>query len=193
MRNTLKMTTKLRELPLSIQIKPKTIADREKINYGFAKLASKDSSFRLTTDTNSDQTTIQCIDEFRLSQLLGRLVDEFLVEAEIGAPRVFYHQTDKELLEPIIKIHVETPEEYTSVILSDLRSRRGVILDQDTLGKKTNIDAFVPLANTFGYINSLLSMSSGHANYTLQFDHYAACPTDNNPDDQPPSTIALRA
>ncbi|OUS05369.1 translation elongation factor G [Rhodobacterales bacterium 52_120_T64] len=80
------------------------------------------------------------------------------------------------LLEPIMKVEVLTPEEYTGGIIGDLTSRRGMVQGQDTRGNAIVIDAFVPLANMFGYINNLRSMSSGRANFTMQFDHYDAVP-----------------
>ena len=69
-----------------------------------------------------------------------------------------------------------TPEEYTGSIIGDLTSRRGMVRGQDTRGNANVIDAFVPLANMFGYINNLRSMSSGRAVFTMQFDHYEAVP-----------------
>jgi elongation factor G len=80
------------------------------------------------------------------------------------------------LLEPIMKVEVVTPEEYTGGIIGDLTSRRGMVQGQDTRGNANVINAFVPLANMFGYINTLRSMSSGRAQFTMQFDHYEAVP-----------------
>ena len=80
------------------------------------------------------------------------------------------------LLEPIMRVEVVTPEEYTGSIIGDLTSRRGMVRGQDTRGNANVIDAFVPLANMFGYINNLRSMSSGRAVFTMQFDHYEAVP-----------------
>ncbi|MFZ8942189.1 MAG: elongation factor G [Gemmobacter sp.] len=80
------------------------------------------------------------------------------------------------LLEPIMKVEVVTPEEYTGGIIGDLTSRRGMVQGQDTRGNANVINAFVPLANMFGYINNLRSMSSGRAVFTMQFDHYEPVP-----------------
>ncbi len=80
------------------------------------------------------------------------------------------------LLEPIMKVEVVTPEEYTGGIIGDLTSRRGHVQGQDTRGNAIAIEANVPLANMFGYINTLRSMSSGRANFTMQFGHYDAVP-----------------
>jgi elongation factor G len=80
------------------------------------------------------------------------------------------------LLEPIMKVEVVTPEDYTGSIIGDLTSRRGQVLGQDTRGNAIAIEAQVPLANMFGYINTLRSMSSGRANFTMQFSHYEPVP-----------------
>jgi elongation factor G len=80
------------------------------------------------------------------------------------------------LLEPIMKVEVITPEEYTGGIIGDLTSRRGQVQGQDSRGNAIAIDAFVPLANMFGYINTLRSMSSGRAQFSMLFDHYEAVP-----------------
>ena len=81
------------------------------------------------------------------------------------------------LLEPIMKVEVVTPEEYTGGIIGDLTSRRGQVQGQEPRGNAIAIDANVPLANMFGYINNLRSMSSGRANFTMQFSHYEAVPS----------------
>ena len=80
------------------------------------------------------------------------------------------------LLEPIMKVEVVTPEEYTGGIIGDLTSRRGQVQGQDGRGNAIAIECYVPLANMFGYINTLRSMSSGRANFTMQFDHYEPVP-----------------
>ncbi|MBN8294642.1 elongation factor G [Rhodobacter sp. NTK016B] len=80
------------------------------------------------------------------------------------------------LLEPIMKVEVVTPEEYTGSIIGDLTSRRGMVQGQESRGNANVINAMVPLANMFGYINNLRSMSSGRAVFTMLFDHYDAVP-----------------
>jgi elongation factor G len=81
------------------------------------------------------------------------------------------------LLEPIMKVEVVTPEDYTGSVIGDLNSRRGQIQGQDMRGNANVINAMVPLANMFGYVNNLRSMSQGRANYTMQFDHYEQVPS----------------
>src|SRR5215218_4638138 len=81
------------------------------------------------------------------------------------------------LLEPIMKVEVVTPEDYTGSVIGDLNSRRGQIQGQDMRGNAVVINAMVPLANMFGYVNTLRSMSQGRANYTMQFDHYEQVPS----------------
>ena len=80
------------------------------------------------------------------------------------------------LLEPIMKVEVVTPEEYTGSVIGDLNSRRGQIQGQDMRGNANVIAAMVPLANMFGYVNTLRSMSQGRATFTMQFDHYEQVP-----------------
>jgi elongation factor G len=80
------------------------------------------------------------------------------------------------LLEPIMKVEVVTPEEYTGSVIGDLNSRRGHIQGQDMRGNAAVINAMVPLANMFGYVNQLRSMTQGRATFTMQFDHYEQVP-----------------
>lgn len=81
------------------------------------------------------------------------------------------------LLEPIMKVEVVTPEDYTGSVIGDLNSRRGQIQGQDMRGNAVVVNAMVPLANMFGYVNTLRSMSQGRANFTMQFDHYDQVPS----------------
>ena len=80
------------------------------------------------------------------------------------------------LLEPIMKVEVVTPEDYMGDCIGDLNSRRGQIQGMDARGNAQVIDAMVPLANMFGYVNTLRSMTQGRAAYTMTFDHYAPVP-----------------
>ncbi len=80
------------------------------------------------------------------------------------------------LLEPVMKVEVVTPEDYTGSVIGDLNSRRGQIQGQDMRGNANVIQAMVPLANMFSYVNNLRSMSQGRATFTMQFDHYAEVP-----------------
>jgi elongation factor G len=81
------------------------------------------------------------------------------------------------LLEPIMKVEVVTPEDYTGSVIGDLNSRRGQIQGQDMRGNANVINAMVPLANMFGYVSNLRSMSQGRATFTMQFDHYEQVPS----------------
>jgi elongation factor G len=81
------------------------------------------------------------------------------------------------LLEPIMKVEVVTPEEYTGSVIGDLNSRRGQIQGQDMRGNANVISAMVPLANMFGYVNTLRSQTQGRATFTMQFDHYEQVPS----------------
>jgi elongation factor G len=106
-------------------------------------------------------------------------VDSSVLAFEIAsraAMREGLKKAGARLLEPIMKVEVVTPEEYTGSIIGDLTARRGQVQGQDTRGNANVIAAFVPLANMFGYINNLRSMSSGRAQFTMQFDHYEPVP-----------------
>jgi elongation factor G len=81
------------------------------------------------------------------------------------------------LLEPIMKVEVVTPEEYTGSVIGDLNSRRGQIQGQDMRGNANVVNAMVPLANMFGYVSQLRSFSQGRASFTMQFDHYEQVPS----------------
>ena len=119
--------------------------------------------------------------DFKVALLEGKYhdVDSSVLAFEIAARMCMREGMKKagaKLLEPIMKVEVVTPEEYTGGIIGDLTSRRGMVQGQDTRGNAIAIDCFVPLANMFGYINTLRSMSSGRANFTMQFDHYEPVP-----------------
>jgi elongation factor G len=106
-------------------------------------------------------------------------VDSSVLAFEIASRAAFREALQKGgsvLLEPIMKVEVVTPEEYTGSVIGDLNSRRGQIQGQDMRANAVVIDAMVPLANMFGYVNQLRSFSQGRANYTMQFDHYEQVP-----------------
>jgi elongation factor G len=107
-------------------------------------------------------------------------VDSSVLAFEIAARAAMREGLKKagaKLLEPIMKVEVVTPEEYTGGIIGDLTSRRGHMQGQESRGNANVINAFVPLANMFGYISTLRSMSSGRAQFTMQFDHYEPVPS----------------
>ncbi|TFL16882.1 elongation factor G [Jannaschia formosa] len=119
--------------------------------------------------------------DFKVELLDGKFhdVDSSVLAFEIASRmcmREGMRKAGAKLLEPVMKVEVVTPEEYTGSIIGDLTSRRGQVNGQDTRGNAIAIDAFVPLANMFGYINTLRSMSSGRAQFTMQFDHYDPVP-----------------
>ena len=106
-------------------------------------------------------------------------VDSSTMAFEIAARACFREgipQAKPKLLEPVMKVEVITPEDYMGDIIGDLNSRRGQVSGMDQRGNARVIDATVPLANMFGYVNNLRSMSQGRAQYTMQFDHYAEVP-----------------
>jgi elongation factor G len=119
--------------------------------------------------------------DFKVELIDGKYhdVDSSVMAFEIAGRmgmREGLRKAGAKMLEPIMKVEVVTPEEYTGGIIGDLTSRRGMVQGQDTRGNAIAIDARVPLANMFGYINTLRSMSSGRANFTMQFSHYDTVP-----------------
>ena len=96
------------------------------------------------------------------------------------------------LLEPIMKVEVMTPNEYTKAVIDDIGLRRGKI-EQRVFGAAATIKAMVPLINMFGYGDALRTISLGHATFTMQFDHYA--PAAPSPGNDPPfrPAIGMRA
>ncbi|ENN95019.1 elongation factor G [Bartonella vinsonii] len=107
-------------------------------------------------------------------------VDSSVLAFEIAARAAFRDGAKKagaQLLEPVMKVEVVTPEDYVGDVIGDLNSRRGQILGTEARGIATVVNAMVPLANMFGYVNTLRSMSQGRAQYTMQFDHYEPVPS----------------
>jgi len=107
-------------------------------------------------------------------------VDSSALAFEIASRAAFREALQKGgavLLEPIMKVEVVTPEDYTGSVIGDLTGRRGQIQGQDMRGNAIVINAMVPLANMFGYVNTLRSFSQGRANFTMQFDHYEQVPS----------------
>ncbi|MGH2342004.1 elongation factor G [Segnochrobactraceae bacterium EtOH-i3] len=107
-------------------------------------------------------------------------VDSSALAFEIASRAAFREALQKAapvLLEPIMKVEITSPEDYLGSVIGDVNSRRGQIQGTDTRGNAQIVNAFVPLANMFGYVNSLRSMSQGRASYSMQFDHYEQVPT----------------
>jgi elongation factor G len=272
---------------IEVAVEPKTKGDQEKLGVALHRLAQEDPSFRVSVDHESGQTIIKGMGELHLDIIVDRMLREFKVEANVGAPQVAfretvskradvdythkkqtggsgqfarvkmtiepneqgkgfefenkvvggnvpkeyipgvakgvqsvvesgvlagfpildvkvtltdgaYHDVDSsvmafeiaaraafregalkagpKLLEPIMKVEVVTPEDYVGGIIGDLTSRRGQVRGQESRGNASVISAMVPLANMFGYVNNLRSMSQGRAQFTMQFDHYAQAP-----------------
>ena len=106
-------------------------------------------------------------------------VDSSTVAFEItgrGAMRDAAQKAGIKLLEPVMKVEVLTPEDYLGDVIGDLNSRRGQIQGTDSRGNAQAVEAFVPLANMFGYVNELRSFTQGRAQYTMQFSHYDEVP-----------------
>jgi len=106
-------------------------------------------------------------------------VDSSVLAFEIASRAAFRELREKgapKLLEPIMKVEVLTPDEYMGDVIGDLNSRRGQIQGTETRGNAQVVTAFVPLANMFGYINTLRSFSQGRAQFSMQYDHYDPVP-----------------
>jgi elongation factor G len=106
-------------------------------------------------------------------------VDSSVLAFDIAARAAFKEGVLKaapKLLEPIMRVEVVTPELYMGDVIGDLNSRRGQVTGMDSRGNARVINAMVPLANMFGYVNTLRSMSQGRAQYTMHFDHYEQVP-----------------
>jgi len=107
-------------------------------------------------------------------------VDSSVLAFEIAARAAFREgiaKAEPALLEPKMQVEVVTPEEYMGDVIGDLNSRRGQVQEMSTRGNANVINAMVPLANMFGYVNNLRSLSQGRANYTMQFHHYELVPS----------------
>jgi elongation factor G len=272
---------------ISVAVEPKTKADQEKMGIALGKLAQEDPSFRVATDEESGQTIISGMGELHLEIIVDRMLREFKVDAEVGAPQVAYRETirnsvNKEykyakqsggrgqfghvylriepqepgagyefvdeikggvipkefipavdkgiresmargiqagypvedvkvtlydgsfhdvdssemafklagsmgfregaksanpvILEPLMKVEVEVPEDFMGDVIGDVSKRRGQVNGMgDRAGNKI-VDAFVPLAEMFGYSTDLRSMTQGRATYAMEFDHYEEVP-----------------
>jgi len=119
--------------------------------------------------------------DFKATLLDGKYhdVDSSVLAFEIASRAAFREikgPAKMKLLEPMMKVEVVTPDEYTGSVIGDLNSRRGQIRDQEMRGNATVVNALVPLANMFGYINALRSSTQGRAQFTMQFDHYEPVP-----------------
>ena len=272
---------------ISVAVEPKTKADQEKMAIALQKLAQEDPSFRVSTDEESGQTIISGMGELHLEIIVGRMLREFKVDAEVGQPQVAYRETIRKaveqeykyakqsggrgqyghvflrieplpaasgfefvndikggvvpkeyipavekgckealqsgvlagypvedvkvtlfdgsyhevdssemafklaasmgfkegarkagavILEPMMKVEVETPEEYMGDVIGDLNKRRGQVNSMDDRNGVKIIAAYCPLAQMFGYSTDLRSMTQGRATYSMEFDHYEEVP-----------------
>ncbi|WP_119422741.1 elongation factor G [Desertibaculum subflavum] len=119
--------------------------------------------------------------DFRVRLIDGAFheVDSSALAFEIASRAAFREVAPKaavKLLEPIMRVEVVTPEDFVGDVMGDLSSRRGQVTGTDRRGNAQVINAMVPLANMFGYVNNLRSMTQGRAQYTMHFDHYAQVP-----------------
>ena len=272
---------------IAVAVEPKTKVDQEKMGIALGKLANEDPSFRVSTDEESGQTIIAGMGELHLDIIVDRMMREFDVGCNVGAPQVAYRETitklvehehkfakqsggrgqyghvylriepqepgagyefvdeikggvipkeyvpavnkgvqeqmqngviagfplvdvkvtvydgsyhdvdsnemafkiaasmcvregvklaNPQLLEPMMKVEVSTPEDYMGDVMGDLNRRRGIVSAMDDTPAGKQIKAAVPLAEMFGYATDLRSMSQGRANYSMEFAKYTAAP-----------------
>jgi len=274
---------------ISVAIEPKTKAGQEKMGLALSKLSEEDPTFRTFTDEETGQTIISGMGELHLEIIVDRMMREFKVEANVGAPQVAYKETitkeievdgkfvrqsggrgqyghckvrfkpmdvngdveyefknatvggsipreyvpavdqgirgamaagslagypvvgilaecydgsyhdvdssemafkiagsmamkeamrkgEPQLMEPIMKVTVDVPEDYMGDVIGDINSRRGQIEGMDSRAGSANITAYVPLAAMFGYSTDLRSKSQGRGNYSMEFHHYDPLP-----------------
>ena len=119
--------------------------------------------------------------DFEIELLDGKYhdVDSSALAFEIagrGAMREAAQRSGIKILEPIMKVEVVTPEEFMGDVIGDINSRRGQIQGTDSRGNAQVVEANVPLANMFGYVNQLRSFTQGRAQYSMQFSHYDEVP-----------------
>ncbi len=119
--------------------------------------------------------------DFQVQLIDGKYhdVDSSALAFEIcarGAMREVAQKAGIKLLEPIMKVEVVTPEDYLGDVIGDINSRRGQIQGTDSRGNAQSVEALVPLANMFGYVNELRSFTQGRAQYSMQFSHYDEVP-----------------
>ena len=119
--------------------------------------------------------------DFKVTLIDGKYhdVDSSSLAFEIAGRMAFKDaclKANPKLLEPIMRVEVVTPEEFMGDVIGDLSSRRGQVSGSEARGNTTAISSMVPLANMFGYVNTLRSMTQGRAQYSMFFDHYEQVP-----------------
>ena len=107
---------------------------------------------------------------------IAKLVESLAWIAARAAFKEGIAKAGPQLLEPMMRVEVVTPDEYMGDIIGDLNSRRGQVTGMEPRGNGQVVNAMVPLATMFGYVNTLRSLSQGRAQYTMHFDHYDAVP-----------------
>ena len=107
-------------------------------------------------------------------------VDSSAIAFELAAKGAFRQSMPKaspQLIEPIMKVDVFTPDDHVGDVIGDLNRRRGMIKDQEAGTTGVRVKADVPLAEMFGYIGSLRTMTSGRGQFSMEFSHYLPCPS----------------
>jgi elongation factor G len=123
-------------------------------------------------------------------------VDSSALSFEICARAAMHEAAQKagiKLLEPIMRVEVITPEDYLGEVIGDMNSRRGQIQGTDSRGNAQTVEAMVPLANMFGYVNSLTAITNGQATFSMSYSHFAQYPGTDDDDGPSAPALALRA
>ena len=118
--------------------------------------------------------------KFKLMDGGFHAVDSSAMAFELATKAAYRQSIPKaapQLLEPVMKVDVYTPEDHVGDVIGDLNRRRGMIKSQDTGPTGTRVNASAPLAEMFGYIGHLRTMTSGRGQFSMEFSHYAACPS----------------
>merc|ERR1719261_2287613 len=168
---------------ISVAVEPKTKGDMEKLSKALVALAEEDPTFRVNTDSETGQSVIAGypLIDVKCTLVHGSYhdVDSSEMAFKIAGSMAFKDGVKKcnpVLLEPMMKVEVEAPEDFLGSIIGDLSSRRGQVEGQSVEDGTSKISAKVPLAEMFGYATELRSMTQGRGIFSMEFDNYAEVP-----------------
>src|SRR3989454_1093962 len=190
---------KFPEPVIAMAIEPKTKQDQEKMGYALSRLAQEDPTFKVKMDEETGETVISAVQKgVEEGMTMGPLAGFPLLDVEVHVIDGSYHEVDSSemafkiasnmafksavlkakpvLLEPIMRVEVVTPNEYTGDVIGDLNSRRGHIVGMNTRATASVVEALVPLATMFGYATVVRSKTQGRATFTMDFKEYQPCP-----------------
>ena len=141
----------------------------------------------------SGRAVLRAVWEVDADLAIFKIQEALKIQLRTSAPRLVYLK-EPDLLEPVMQMHVTIPEIYLGDVMGDINRRRGLITGMEDLAERgKRIECKVPLAELFGYISDLKSMSNGSGSAEVNFDSYQPAPRDPNPDPDEPWSGALRA